>query len=76
MWLYVRISIISVCGYLYESFDMYLAAVAVYLAVQMKAERPAGYYYVYGNNRGVAPAVLPTILFPAMGKTENKCIIL
>ena len=70
MWLYVCISVISVCGYLYESFKMHLAAFTVYLAVQTKVEQPAGYYYVYGNNRGrgVAPAVLPSILFPAMRK--------
>ena len=71
----VCISIISVsgypCCYLYASFNMYLAAYAMNVAdciMQTKAKRPAGYYYVYGNNRGVAPVVLPTILFPITGK--------
>ena len=60
--------------YYLASYAMYLHHVAACI-MQTKASWPPGYYYVYGNNRGVAPAVLPTVYSLPWGRYRIKWIL-
>ena len=66
---------------MYQHNNLYVAtpaailmyhSVCIWLLVlcKSKAVWPAGYYHVYGNNRGVAPAVLPTFI-PLLGEAMH-----
>ena len=54
---------------MHPSICIWLLIPCIWLLVlcKSKAMQPAGYYHVYGNNRGVAPAVLPTFI-PLLGE--------
>ena len=78
---YIVVAYYSVAICVYHHNNLYVAtpvaismhhSICIWLLVlcKSKAMRPAGYYHVYGNNRGVAPAVLPTFI-PLLGEAMH-----